>query len=807
MNNLEQKIKYLKINYQDKENIKKYTNERYQIKFNWQYYLKYYPDLHITNLVDAWNHWVHFGIKEERRFFLYHNNNTKKKDKDSIIHKIKNSRNEKNHLEKNVINNLYKKYVNSKKKIFDERYSKLENIKKINHLIDVRNNNKSKNDTHQKDDDCNIINDDNNNVHDNNNNNNNDPIYVNENKIDDDDDDDEEDDDDDDDDEEDDEEDDDDDDKNNVGNNYFDSKLATISSRNYTKLDIKNIRKNKSQLLTKNNLIYKNIQEDYDAKHYYGWNEFIQNFINSYELILHDFDKQIFFDLSIEKLLFNNDKIEKKIYLDEIYNNKYQIISFIHSPPFQKWFKNDYKNNIKGDVIFNDNYTNKKLFEMIDTSYLYDNICYLYTFSNYHKQYLYNKFPLYKNKLLSITLPIELNESEKKFDINFFNINKNIIHIGYKYRNFKTFINLNISKQYHKTILIKKEFEQEWNNISQKYNLDEINIVKEIDKNEYEKIFMNSCVFLNLEDANAHNTIVECIKFNTPIIINKLPAVVEYLGEDYPLYYKNIDELELLNNPNYLQKMIINANTYMIKMNKKKVDLNYVKTKINYDLKKLEIYDEKKLTWFCFIDNICDIDKKFHIAYNNFISQNNNKNLLFKLIICDNLRNENTSDFNSFIDKISKYTELMNNISYQIIQIHSYPEFINFCFTNVNTHYLTIVDLNDECDTFFSEKCINYLNKNPTCDIAFTSYAISNINYTEKFVFEKELLLFKNNFSEYNLHETCIILRSNIYSLIGNFQNLNNRKYIFRDFFKRCIYYDLNIKCCDNEILVKRNIY
>jgi hypothetical protein len=74
----------------------------------------------------------------------------------------------------------------------------------------------------------------------------------------------------------------------------------------------------------------------------------------------------------------------------------------------------------------------------------------------------------------------------------------------------------------------------------------------------------------NLEDANAHNTIVECIKFNTPIIINKLPAVVEYLGEDYPLYYKNVDELEMLNNPNYLQKMIVNANTYIIKMDKKK---------------------------------------------------------------------------------------------------------------------------------------------------------------------------------------------------------------------------------------------
>ena len=242
-------------------------------------------------------------------------------------------------------------------------------------------------------------------------------------------------------------------------------------------------------------------------------------------------------------------------------------------------------------------------------------------------------------------------------------------------------------------------------------------------------------------------------------------------------------------------------------MDKKKIDLNYIKKKITYDLKKLEVYDNKNLTWFCFIDNLSDIENKFCNAYNNFISQNNNKNLLLRLVICDYLNNENDSVFNSFIEKISKYCELMNNISYQIIGIHTYSEFVNFCFVNVNTHYLTVIDLNDEHNTLFSEKCINYLNNNPTCDIAFTSYAVSNMNYTENFIFEKDLLIFKNNFSNYNLHQTSVIFRSGIYNLIGNFQNLNDKQYIFREFFKRSIDYDLNIKCCHNDVLVKYKVF
>ena len=47
---------------------------------------------------------------------------------------------------------------------------------------------------------------------------------------------------------------------------------------------------------------------------------------------------------------------------------------------------------------------------------------------------------------------------------------------------------------------------------------------------------------LDLYDASANHAIVECIARNTPILVNPLESVVEYLGEDYPLYFNSLDE-------------------------------------------------------------------------------------------------------------------------------------------------------------------------------------------------------------------------------------------------------------------------
>jgi hypothetical protein len=64
------KYKFLKLDYLQPKKIKQKLDETYKGKFNWKYYVQFYTDLKITNLDDAWIHFIKYGIKEKRKFFL-----------------------------------------------------------------------------------------------------------------------------------------------------------------------------------------------------------------------------------------------------------------------------------------------------------------------------------------------------------------------------------------------------------------------------------------------------------------------------------------------------------------------------------------------------------------------------------------------------------------------------------------------------------------------------------------------------------------------------------------------------------------
>lgn len=94
-----------------------------------------------------------------------------------------------------------------------------------------------------------------------------------------------------------------------------------------------------------------------------------------------------------------------------------------------------------------------------------------------------------------------------------------------------------------------------------------------IPNEQYDMLLTENVVFINLVDASAVNTLLECIVRNTPICINRLPAVVQYLGEDYPLYYDNLSEAS--------QKIgdltIVNkAHTYLKRMDKTNFDIEHL---------------------------------------------------------------------------------------------------------------------------------------------------------------------------------------------------------------------------------------
>lgn len=89
--------------------------------------------------------------------------------------------------------------------------------------------------------------------------------------------------------------------------------------------------------------------------------------------------------------------------------------------------------------------------------------------------------------------------------------------------------------------------------------INSVKVHNRLDNMEYDQIVSQSVVFLDLIDCSASNTIVECIARQTPILIRRLDPVVEYLGEEYPLYFTDLSMI-----PNLLtSEKVCNARAYL----------------------------------------------------------------------------------------------------------------------------------------------------------------------------------------------------------------------------------------------------
>jgi hypothetical protein len=113
------------------------------------------------------------------------------------------------------------------------------------------------------------------------------------------------------------------------------------------------------------------------------------------------------------------------------------------------------------------------------------------------------------------------------------NNNKQLLHIGNWMRNVEEFLNVDSTIQ--KSIL---------RGLTNSF-ADKTSTIGYLNDADYDSLLSKNvvCVFLN--DASAINTVIECIVRNTPIFINPLPAIKEYLGENYPLYVDNAKDVQL----------------------------------------------------------------------------------------------------------------------------------------------------------------------------------------------------------------------------------------------------------------------
>lgn len=193
----------------------------------------------------------------------------------------------------------------------------------------------------------------------------------------------------------------------------------------------------------------------------------------------------------------------------------------------------------------------------------------LIVLSEYCKDYLKERCDTEILKLYHPTEDCTIKFEYEKFE----SYGKKVVSIGHWLRNFEAFESMN----YHNKIMVKP-----FNNLPVDWNVAKI---EHLDDCVYDELLASSVVFLNLYDSSANNAILECINRNTPILINKLPATIEYLGSGYPLFYGSLSEAEsLIRSTDY----IISAHEYLKKIDKNRFKID---TFVN-DLANSELYEK-----------------------------------------------------------------------------------------------------------------------------------------------------------------------------------------------------------------------
>lgn len=257
-----------------------------------------------------------------------------------------------------------------------------------------------------------------------------------------------------------------------------------------------------------------------------------------------------------------------KYYKANEYNIPYkrEWIGFMHNPPnVPEWF--DYINSPQAII-------QRKVFqESLNTCRA------LITLSGYLKDWLSPKVNV---PVISVKHPTERSDKLWNPDSFFVQNKRPLVQLGYWLRKMFAICELNTPNRYEKIWLPSDQrYGMIMMNIEErtrlafwetKYKWSGVKMFDRIDNNKFDQLMSNCIVFLDLYDSSANNAVVECIARNTPILVNKIPAVIEYLGDDYPFYFDNYEQaVEKLAD----EDLIMETHLYLKNMDKKWISGSY----------------------------------------------------------------------------------------------------------------------------------------------------------------------------------------------------------------------------------------
>lgn len=163
-----------------------------------------------------------------------------------------------------------------------------------------------------------------------------------------------------------------------------------------------------------------------------------------------------------------------------------------------------------------------------------------------------------------------------------------VVFLGQQYRRLSTLTRLEVpypkvwlpgsSKDNNSTFIVKHSRDA----AAPKPNLDSFRIAYIRSHDEYDWMLLNNIVVIDVWDAAANNAVLEAIGMNNPVHINKHPAVVEYLGVGYPLFYTDVESLQaLLKDEQTLVQRTRLAHEHLVALPKSHFSLDHFATELN----------------------------------------------------------------------------------------------------------------------------------------------------------------------------------------------------------------------------------
>jgi len=241
-------------------------------------------------------------------------------------------------------------------------------------------------------------------------------------------------------------------------------------------------------------------------EHYFGWGYVVQQLISNIKLD----PNGIVLDTWVDQ---KNDKEQ----IELLTGNKW--IGILHATPSKI---NNYSL---------DSFIDSEVFELSK-----DNCLFLITTSEHSKNHL--------SCLTNLPIRVLLHpkpDTGHYFDLDYYLSNPSIRHSGFYARNIKSFINFktNIGK----IIYSDREYRNHYYTNSLKGSKSNVLYKSKYFKHcDYIDVFTKSVGFSFFDDCSASNSILEHIMSHTPLIVNRIPPVEEYLGKDYPLFLDCIND-------------------------------------------------------------------------------------------------------------------------------------------------------------------------------------------------------------------------------------------------------------------------